>query len=578
MARITKISELPEFKDIEGLYTLGTDSKNQSVKVSLERVKEVLNEHIMKNAHKAVNEEVGKATEELRKSGVELALWQGLEATKEYFKDRTEGSLTVLLFYGDRTVTLTAEENEYLTGRKSVLGLSSGDMMLVRKNEGDSVNGILIPTQDAKSRKGDFVGADGIETKEDKLMIEQIPQLFCGENFVAGNYNADECLIPGTYYKMVLGRPSDVDDDEHFLLVVTGRRTFDNGWQNAMQIAFSLKYGGSVFARYIEFNPNKEFTQFKKWERLCSLDYVGESIQELLDEFQKNLEEFGEDIENKFEKLVGSAPEALDTLKELADALGNDKDFATTVTNALAGKVSQEDFDNEIESLNGKIRYAVAIDTINDSTTVDDITECCNNYSNNECVLFRVSRDFDMSDELAKFLFDKSSNEDDGFVELHADDIILVYKVVRSNPMQRPHAEYFGFVIPSFVAGEQVAYKSELDDKVDIEDGMGLSSNDYTDDDKDKLKGIEAGAQKNAVTSVNGKIGAVTIDVPTKAQMGLDKVDNTADVDKPISTVMQSALDKKASTTDVETMVKEVENAIPTISVYTYDSNDFNFD
>ncbi|MEE6816095.1 prophage tail fiber N-terminal domain-containing protein, partial [Escherichia coli O13:H15] len=36
--------------------------------------------------------------------------------------------------------------------------------------------------------------------------------------------------------------------------------------------------------------------------------------------------------------LVGSSPEALDTLNELAAALGNDPNFATTVTNALAGK------------------------------------------------------------------------------------------------------------------------------------------------------------------------------------------------------------------------------------------------
>ncbi|WP_176719768.1 MULTISPECIES: phage tail protein, partial [unclassified Pseudomonas] len=39
--------------------------------------------------------------------------------------------------------------------------------------------------------------------------------------------------------------------------------------------------------------------------------------------------------------LVASAPGALDTLKELADALGNDPNFATTMTNALAGKANK---------------------------------------------------------------------------------------------------------------------------------------------------------------------------------------------------------------------------------------------
>lgn len=36
--------------------------------------------------------------------------------------------------------------------------------------------------------------------------------------------------------------------------------------------------------------------------------------------------------------IVSAAPGALDTLNELADALGNDPNFATTMTNALAGK------------------------------------------------------------------------------------------------------------------------------------------------------------------------------------------------------------------------------------------------
>ncbi|MEA3899230.1 phage tail protein [Enterobacter hormaechei] len=40
--------------------------------------------------------------------------------------------------------------------------------------------------------------------------------------------------------------------------------------------------------------------------------------------------------------LAGSAPEMLDTLKELADALGNDPNFATTVLNKLAEKLAKD--------------------------------------------------------------------------------------------------------------------------------------------------------------------------------------------------------------------------------------------
>lgn len=45
---------------------------------------------------------------------------------------------------------------------------------------------------------------------------------------------------------------------------------------------------------------------------------------------------------NKIAELVGSSPAALDTLNELATALGNDPNFATTVMNAMAGKANND--------------------------------------------------------------------------------------------------------------------------------------------------------------------------------------------------------------------------------------------
>lgn len=50
----------------------------------------------------------------------------------------------------------------------------------------------------------------------------------------------------------------------------------------------------------------------------------------------------------------------------------------------------------------------------------------------------------------------------------------------------------------------------------------------------------------NLVTSVAGKTGAVTL---TKADVGLGNVDNTSDVNKPISTATQAALNAKAAAT-----------------------------
>ncbi|GEM_PF-2345253 len=63
-------------------------------------------------------------------------------------------------------------------------------------------------------------------------------------------------------------------------------------------------------------------------------------------------------VQSEIQKIVGSAPGALDTLQELATALSNDANFATTITNALANKVdkvagkglSTEDFTTDLKT------------------------------------------------------------------------------------------------------------------------------------------------------------------------------------------------------------------------------------
>ncbi|EKM0451811.1 phage tail protein [Escherichia coli] len=56
-------------------------------------------------------------------------------------------------------------------------------------------------------------------------------------------------------------------------------------------------------------------------------------------------------VKSAIAAMVGSAPAALDTLNELAAALGNDPNFATTMLNSLAGK---QPLDNTLTNLSGK--------------------------------------------------------------------------------------------------------------------------------------------------------------------------------------------------------------------------------
>ena len=79
------------------------------------------------------------------------------------------------------------------------------------------------------------------------------------------------------------------------------------------------------------------------------------------------------------------------------------------------------------------------------------------------------------------------------------------------------------------------------------------TDNNFTTQLKTKLDGIQEGAQKNTVIGVKGnaersyRTGNVNI---TKDNLGLSKVDNTSDAEKPVSTAQKSALDKKVDKVD----------------------------
>lgn len=67
-----------------------------------------------------------------------------------------------------------------------------------------------------------------------------------------------------------------------------------------------------------------------------------------------------EEVKVAIEGIIGSAPDVLDTLKEIADALGNDPNFATTITKKLAALAEQinqevEDRTNAVSQVQGNL-------------------------------------------------------------------------------------------------------------------------------------------------------------------------------------------------------------------------------
>ena len=98
---------------------------------------------------------------------------------------------------------------------------------------------------------------------------------------------------------------------------------------------------------------------------------------------------------------------------------------------------------------------------------------------------------------------------------------------------------------------------------VDDVSGTPVEANPETTGSETKLTSIKIDDTKyilggGDVTSVNGKTGAVTL---TKSDVGLNNVNNTADLNKPISTATQEALNGKQATLVSGTNIKTINNS-----------------
>lgn len=99
-------------------------------------------------------------------------------------------------------------------------------------------------------------------------------------------------------------------------------------------------------------------------------------------------------VEERFEELIGTAPENLDTLGEIAEALKDNDDAVAGIVTTLAQKVSKEELesslsgtkyyiDNQITSLSGDINSKVdslndSIDNKADSSELEEVKENVN--------------------------------------------------------------------------------------------------------------------------------------------------------------------------------------------------------
>lgn len=127
----------------------------------------------------------------------------------------------------------------------------------------------------------------------------------------------------------------------------SGATTSMLGWFGGATGLTHIFMGGTYSDPFMKFTNDGQFT-FKKTPK------VGTASLALASEVSTALSTAKTYTDTAVSNLVNSAPDALNTLQELSKALGDDPNFATTVTNNLAGKLGKTEKAADSAKLNGQ--------------------------------------------------------------------------------------------------------------------------------------------------------------------------------------------------------------------------------
>ena len=240
-------------------------------------------------------------------------------------------------------------------------------------------------------------------------------------------------------------------------------------------------------------------------EGYVSVDVLGEPLG------VATLDEAGQVPFSQLGNIVDGAPGVLNTLNELAAAIGDDANFLTTISTSIATKQDKvaNVSDTEIGYLDG---VTSAIQTQLDSKLASaNLSEAAQDAVNTALV--------------AGTGIDKTYDDASNTITLDIDSTVATKTYV-----------------------DTAVGNVDLSTKQDVVSGVSSTEIGY-------LDGVTSAIQ----TQINSKAPTVdptftgTVSGVTKTHVGLGNVDNTSDANKPVSTATQTALDAKASNTDLST-------------------------
>jgi hypothetical protein len=226
--------------------------------------------------------------------------------------------------------------------------------------------------------------------------------------------------------------------------------------------------------------------------------------------------------------LLDGAPDALNTLNELAAAINDNPTFFSSVSESISGSITQHNL------------VTTNVHGISDTSTLattSDINDAIASVTGDYSQLAGTGIDWNSNDDrfdidstiaTASSLTDHNSATEN--VHGIADTTVLATTSDVSTAQTAAETTASGYV---------TTHNSATTNVHGIADIADLATKSYADT-------AEADAITAAGTAADTKI-ATAVAALTKSSVGLGNVDNTSDANKPVSTATQTALDAKAS-------------------------------
>jgi hypothetical protein len=277
-------------------------------------------------------------------------------------------------------------------------------------------------------------------------------------------------------------------------------------------------------------------------------------------------------VQTKINNLVAGAPGLLDTLEELSAALGDDANFASTVTNSLALKADATYVDGALttHASNTTLVHGIADTSLLATTSdvqdaADAAASALSTHASDTTLVHGIA-----DTSLLATLSDVEGAADGAASALstHAAETENVHGIADTSVLVT-QSELLDAITTATVNQENLAGTgidwNSVDSRFDIDSTVATKT--YADnavsthnDDTTNVHGItdtadlatksyaddaEADAITAAGLAADTKV-ADAVAALTKSSVGLANVDNTSDADKPVSTATQTALDAKA--------------------------------